>query len=198
MEQFYFEFPSLERKEEALEYINEFHEYNSKINGVGGLDRYNENYEEWLVKIEDELKEEQPEGIVPAVTYFLVRESDNKIIGMINIRLRLNEYLRARGGHIGYSIRPTERRNGYNKINLYLGLKVLQEYGAEEAMLTADLDNPASWKTMEALGGRRVEEFIDEADQKESVKYLIPINEALKNNKDIYEPMICKNKEKIL
>ena len=78
MEQFYFEFPSLERKEEALEYINEFHEYNSKIHGVGGLDRYNENYEEWLIKIEDDLKEEQPEGIVPAKTYFLIRESDNK------------------------------------------------------------------------------------------------------------------------
>ena len=198
MEQFYFEFPSLERKEEALEYINEFHEYNSKIHGVGGLDRYNENYEEWLIKIEDELKEEQPEGIVPAKTYFLIRESDNKIIGMINIRLRLNEFLRTRGGHIGYSIRPTERGNGYNKINLYLGLKVLQEYGVEEAILTADVDNPASWKTMEALGGKRVEEFIDEADQKESVKYVIPVEEALENNKNIYEKMICQNKEKTL
>ncbi len=60
---------------------------------------------------------------VPARTYFLIRCSDNKIIGMINIRLSLNEKLKKYGGHIGYSIRPTERGKGYNKINLYLGLK---------------------------------------------------------------------------
>ena len=43
---------------------------------------------------------------VPAETYFLVRKSDNKIVGMINIRLQLNEKLKAFGGNIGYSIRP--------------------------------------------------------------------------------------------
>lgn len=64
---------------------------------------------------------------VPARTYFLIRCSDNKIIGMINIRLSLNEKLKKYGGHIGYSIRPTERGKGYNKINLYLGLKDCQE-----------------------------------------------------------------------
>ena len=59
---------------------------------------------------------------VPARTFFLVRKSDNKIIGMINIRLALNEKLKKFGGNIGYSIRPTERGNGFNNINLYLGL----------------------------------------------------------------------------
>lgn len=48
---------------------------------------------------------------------------------MINIRLALNEKLRKFGGHIGYSICLTERGKGFNKINLYLGLKVCQEYG---------------------------------------------------------------------
>ena len=54
---------------------------------------------------------------VPAETYFLVRKRDNKIVGMINIRLQLHEKLKEFGGNIGYSIRPTERRKGYNKIN---------------------------------------------------------------------------------
>lgn len=62
-------------------------------------------------------------NFVPNKTFFLIRCEDNKIVGMINIRLELNEKLKNSGGHIGYSVRPTERRKGYNKINLYLGLK---------------------------------------------------------------------------
>ena len=187
MEEFYFEEPSIERKEEALQYINEFIENNSDINGTGGLDRYLDNYEGWLVKIKLDRQEEQPEGRVPALTYFLIRDNDNKIIGMINIRIKLNEYLKKHGGHIGYSIRPSERRKGYNKINLYLGLKVCQENGVDDAMLDADLDNPGSWKTMEALGGIRVDEYVDEETHKECVRYIIPVNEALNKYKSKYE-----------
>ena len=187
MEEFYFEEPSIERKEEALQYINEFIENNSDINGTGGLDRYLDNYEGWLVKIKLDRQEEQPEGRVPALTYFLIRDNDNKIIGMINIRIKLNEYLKKHGGHIGYSIRPSERRKGYNKINLYLGLKVCQENGVDDAMLDADLDNPGSWKTMEALGGIRVDEYVDEETHKECVRYIIPVNEALDKYKSKYE-----------
>ena len=63
---------------------------------------------------------------------------------MINIRLALNEKLRKTGGNIGYSIRPTERGKGYNKINLYLGLKVCRDHGMEKVLLDADKDNEAS------------------------------------------------------
>lgn len=127
MERFYFEEPSIDRKEEAINYINEFYQYNSDINGVGGLHRYLDNYEGWLEKLEEDYTRIPNEEKVPSRTYFLVRESDNRIIGMINIRLALNEKLSKSGGHIGYSIRPSERRKGYNKINLYLGLKVCDD-----------------------------------------------------------------------
>ena len=85
-----------------------------------------------------------------------------KIIGMINIRLALNERLRHYGGHIGYSIRPTERGKGYNKINLYLALKVCEQHGIESVFMDADLNNPASWRTMESLGGKRIREYYDD------------------------------------
>ena len=85
------------------------------------------------------------------MTIFFVRINDNKIIGMINIRLALNERLKKIGGNIGYCIRPTERGNGYNKINLYLGLKICQKYGIKEVLLDADKDNPASWRTTVSL-----------------------------------------------
>ena len=45
MEKLYFEIPSIERKNEAIEYINEHYEYKSDINGSGGLHRYLDNYE---------------------------------------------------------------------------------------------------------------------------------------------------------
>ena len=113
MEKFYFEVPSIERKNDAIEYIFEHYKYNSNINGSGGLDRYINNYEEWLNKLERDYIMEPSEERVPARTYFLVRESDSRIVGMINIRTALNERLSKYGGHIGYGIRPTERGKGF-------------------------------------------------------------------------------------
>ena len=75
---------------------------------------------------------------------------DNKIIGMVNIRLYLNESLRREGGHIGYGIRPTERRKGYNKINLYLGLLEAKKLGLENVTLACESTNIASIKTIES------------------------------------------------
>lgn len=116
-------YPSKEYEKEAIEYIQEFLDYNSEINGTGGLDRY-ENYDEWLLKIGRDLDLTNiPEGRVPANTFFMIRISDNKIIGMVNIRHQLNEFLLNEGGHIGYSIRPTERNKGYATIMLKLALQ---------------------------------------------------------------------------
>ena len=184
--------PTIDRKEDAIDYINEHKKYNSNINGSGGLNRYLDNYEEWLVKLENDKTLIPNEQKVPALTYFLVRESDNRIIGMINIRTCLNEKLRKSGGHIGYGIRPTERRKGYNKINLYLGLQVLQKVGVEKAILDADIDNPASWKTMERLGGKRISTYIDETDGAECVKYEIDVDKSLKENESIYKEYTIK------
>lgn len=191
MEKFYYEIPSIARKNEAIEYINEFYEYKSDINGTGGLQRFLDNYEGWLEKLEEDYKREPNEEKVPARTYFLIRSNDNKIIGMINIRLALNERLKKYGGHIGYSIRPTERGKGYNKINLYLGLKICKEYGIEKVLMDADKENPASWKTMESLGGINIREYYDDENAHCIVKdYEINVNDSIKNNSTIYEPII--------
>ncbi len=197
MEKFYYEIPSIERKEEALEYINEFYKYNSSINGAGGLKNYTDNYEGWLEKLEDDYTREPTEEKVPARTYFLIRENDNKIVGMCNIRLSLNKKLSKKGGHIGYGIRPTERRKGYNKINLYLALKICDEYGIKKVFMDADLNNPASWKTMEALGGKRIKEYYDDEKLHSIVvDYNIDVKKSLEDYKDAYEKYISTNKAK--
>jgi len=184
MEKFYLERPSLKRKDEAIEYINEFYEHNSEINGSGGLDRYVNNYEEWLIKLEKDLKQIPSEERVPAKTFFLVRESDNKIVGMINIRLCLNKRLREEGGHIGYSIRPTERRKGYNKINLYLGLIECQKHGIKEVLLDCDKNNLGSSKTMKALGGELLCEYLYEDIIAQ--KYSINVDKSIEKYKEKY------------
>ena len=196
MEKFYYEIPSIKREYDAIEYINEHHAASSNINGSGGLDRYVDNYEEWLKKLEADVNRGPGEERVPSRTYFLVRENDNKLIGMINIRLLLNEKLKAHGGHIGYGIRPSERGKGYNKINLYLGLIVCKEFGLKEVLLDADINNPASWKTMEALGGKIVDKYYDEKDNKNMVKYAIDVESSLDSYKNEYEKYIIRTRIK--
>ena len=195
MERLYFEIPGPDRKDDAVDYIREFYEYGSDINGAGGLHRYLDDYGGWLKKLEADYNRVPDGERVPARTYFLVREGDGKIVGMINIRLALNEKLRRYGGHIGYSIRPTERGKGYNKINLYLGLKICEKYGIDSVFMDADLDNPASWKTMEALGGVRIRQYFDDEFAHCTVlDYEIDVKEALSEHKE-YEKYVARQPE---
>lgn len=190
MERFYYEQPGPDRAADAIAFIREFYEYASEINGVGGLHRYLDNYPGWLKKLAEDYVREPSEEKVPARTYFLVRESDGRILGMSNIRLALNAKLREYGGNIGYCIRPTERGKGYNKINLYLALKVCDQHGIAEVLLDANLDNPASWKTMKALGGERIGEHFDAVfDHAMLVDYRIDVKKALAEHSE-YEQLV--------
>lgn len=190
--------PSKEYEEKAIDYINEFKEYGSQINGTGSLDRYLDNYDGWLEHLEEVRNTIPNEEKVPAETFFLVRENDDKIVGMINIRLVLNEHLKEHGGHIGYSIRPTERRKGYNKVNLYLGLLFCQEHGIDEVLLDCDKDNLGSAKTMQALGGVLVREYYEDKEYHCVVQdYVIDVNKEINKYREIYEPMISEEEKTI-
>lgn len=146
-------YPIKKYEEKAFEYINEFLLYNSSINGTGGLDRY-DDYNEWLKKVESDLDIPNiPEDRVPANTYFFVRTSDDKILGMINIRHKLNEFLLNEGGHIGYSIRPTERKKGYGTLMLKLGLEKCKELKLNKVLITCDKSNIASAKVIQNNNG---------------------------------------------
>lgn len=145
--------PSKEYEERAFDYIQEFKDYKSQINGTGGLDRY-EKYDEWLQKINEDLDLlNMPKDKVPASTFFFVRISDDKIVGMINIRHKLNDFLLKEGGHIGYSIRPTERKKGYATLMLKLGLEKCKELDLHKVLITCDKINVASAKVIQNNNG---------------------------------------------
>lgn len=186
--------PSIEYKEDCINYIKEHIECNSEIHGVGGLNRYLDNYEEWLIKLEEEKLIEPNEKLVPAETYLLVREEDNKVVGMINLRLTLNENLKKFGGHIGYGIRPSERRKGYNKINLYLILKRCSELGLNEVLLDCSDYNIGSSSTMKALGGEKVKEYYNEKYGNVH-RYKINVIDSINKHRSIYEKNITQIKK---
>ena len=191
MEKFKLIRPTLEYKEQAIAYIQEFYQYNSKIHGVGSLNKYLDDYEGWLEKLELYRNMVATEERVPAETFFLIRENDNKIIGMTNIRFELNENLRKYGGHIGYSIRPTERRKGYNKINLYLGLLESQKRGLKRVMLSCDKDNLGSSRTMLAFNAEFEREFFDdEINHCIEQIYWIDVDSAIESKKSEFEKYI--------
>jgi predicted acetyltransferase/predicted RNA methylase len=167
--------PSKEYEKEAFEYIKEFLDNNSEVNGTGGLDRF-ANYDDWLLKIARDIDFNNiPEGKVPANTYFLVRISDNKIIGMINLRHKLNEFLLNEGGHIGYSIRPTERKKGYATIMLKLALQRCRELNLDKVLITCDKVNIASAKVIHRNSGVLENELFSETFSEIIQRYWIKL-----------------------
>lgn len=175
IEKFYLENPSMKRKKDVIEYMNEHVKYNSAINGTGSFDHVleGETYEECMdryYKIQDN---EYAKSIdrCPGKTYFLIRKNDNKLIGMINIRHHLTPKMLVHGGHIGYGIRPTERRKGYNKINLYLGLlKALEEFNLDKVIL-----------------GVLERTDIDDYDGALTNVYWINVKDSIRKYKDVYQ-----------
>ena len=197
MEQFYLEEPSMVRKDDVIEYMNEHVLYKSDVNGSGSFDHIidGETYEKCLDRVLQLQDIDYAYSInrCPAKTYFLIRANDNRLIGMINIRHHLTEEMLKFGGHIGYGIRPTERRKGYNKINLYLGLiKAYEEFGLSKVMLDCVVDNLGSDKTIKALGGVLERCEIDPYDNKLTNVYWIDTLDSINKYKDLYDKNIYK------
>ena len=189
METFYLETPSLERKNEIIDYINEFVEHKSDINGTGSLDKILDGYtfEQALESCLNMQYEEYAKkfGRCQGKTFLLIRKNDNKIIGTINVRWNLTEKVKQFGGNIGYGIRPTERRKGYNKINLYLGLLEAEKLGLEKVTLACESTNIASIKTIESLGGILNSSEIDPSDGILTNIYIINVKETINKYKNI-------------
>ncbi|HSK68079.1 MAG TPA: GNAT family N-acetyltransferase [Candidatus Limnocylindria bacterium] len=145
--------PSMEHEREILDYRAETLAADGKhLHGSGGLD--NLGVAEWLAHLERKARPETcPEGLVPDSTFLCVRGEDGAVVGMLNIRHTLNDYLLQYGGHIGYSIRPRERGKGYGKEQLRLGLAECKKLGITRALLTCDERNAASRRVIQSCGG---------------------------------------------
>lgn len=111
---------------------------------------------------------------VPSHSFLAVRESDGKIVGVIDLRHHIKHpILGTWGGHCGYTVRPGERGKGYAKEMLRLNLAKAKELGIERFLVTCNVNNKASEKTILANGG--VFEKIVDAYGNEVKRYWIDI-----------------------
>lgn len=153
--------PSKEFEAAAMALITEYLENGEDhINGTSGIMRYG-SYDEWLNIILARGKGTTAHGVA-ASTYFTVRKCDGKIIGTIQLRRELDADLAKHGGHIGYGIRPSERKKGYGNQQLRLVLEKAKELGLDKVMISCNKSNTASAKVITDNGGILTYEGPDE------------------------------------
>ena len=151
--------PAHEYMEDILKFRQEIIQANDDdaFAGCSGLDNVDtrEKLEEWLKLIEMMSMEETcPSDRVPSDVYIAVRLSDNKIVGIIDLRHHINHpVLGTWGGHIGYTVRPDERGKGYAVEMLGQNLLNCKKLGLERVMVTCHPNNIASERTILANGG---------------------------------------------
>ena len=193
-------FPTPEYKAQVEEYLQEFFDNGEyEIAGDGGLDRI-KNFDKWLEKIQNDLS---PETIdkdrIPSTIYLTIRKSDNKIVGNVQIRHKLNKKLLLYGGHIGDSVRPSERRKGYATEQIRLALKKCKELGIDNVMMDCDKNNIGSAKAIQNNGGILENEVY--IDNELVQRYWISLKKRYadrhvgnKSNNTIYKMMSINNK----
>lgn len=157
------------------EYRAEFLDQGGSMDGCSNLRRY-ENMSEWYDWIcKAEHPDTCPPNWIPDTQYITVRNSDGKIVGMLDIRHELNEACLNLFGNIGYSIRHSERRKGYATIQLALAKTICKGMGMKKILVSCHKENTASAKTILRNGGVLENEVMDQRNGEVLQRYWISL-----------------------
>ena len=161
--------PTEQLKEQAINFRQEFFDnHEMVINGSELLDK-TDQYEDWLKTVAANTSIETVSvNWVVTDTFFAVDEKD-QIIGIIDLRHTLNDFLKNLG-NCGYSVRPSERRKGYATEMLRLLLPIAKDAGMKKLHLSVERDNEASIKTIMRNGGKYERSFEFEGEQADIYK----------------------------
>ncbi|MBE5802902.1 MAG: GNAT family N-acetyltransferase [Clostridiales bacterium] len=145
--------PDISLTEEIRDFRQEMIEAGSDMDGCGSLRRHEEP-RDWIdFNLLLKNRETVPEKWVVSTQFAYVRRHDKRIMGMIQVRHYLNDYLRDYAGHIGYSVRPSERRKGVATAMLRAVLPFCRSIGLDRVMIACEPDNPGSRGTILNNGG---------------------------------------------
>lgn len=166
--------PSVDCEGEFLDMVNDFREagdpaYDAVPELVDG------DFAAYVQRLRDQATGRWLEGgRVPATTYWLVR-GDGMVIGASSLRQWLSPFLEIEGGHVGYRIRPSERRKGYGTRILALTLEKARDLGLHRVLVTCDSDNLASARIIQKNGGQFDNEVISPSSGKLVSRYWIDL-----------------------
>jgi len=165
--------PTSEDEIKVMDYKREFIENEDRLYGSGGL-KNAKNFNAWYISSYNNINEETVrEGLSPETTYLAISIEDGYLVGFINIKHRLNDFLIKFGGHIDYSVRKSQRNKGYATEMLGLALKECTRLNIKNVLITCDKNNIASAKTM-LNNGAKLENEVTEKN-KISQRYWIAL-----------------------
>ncbi len=153
--------PGPEHKEKALAFRREFFDQGEEIISGSGLLDKTERYEDWLDSV---TRNASPETVNPnwvLTDTFFATDGAGEIVGIIDLRHELNEFLRDLG-NCGYSVRPSRRRSGYGRRMLGLVLEEARRAGLPELHISVERGNLPSVRIIQANGGVYERSFLHE------------------------------------